>query len=659
MWKLRGEGKGEKGLFKTFDKMEEALMHYVLSLEEVMKMQCVPQYMQQKQHCLNTINMTTTGFLDWLPMQRPPNNSKRQKGTFSLQQFGQSPRFFDKENLVNSQLVVPLSPFPEYSGTISGSKLVEKSGRIFGRASSFRQQQQEAPSDFFAAVGSKETGGELACQKRRTLRRRGGPEAVSQRLLLETEESSWDCIQQERERENVSDEGKHMDKPIDLVHTPAVSSSVTTARRGGIKRDRKAASGARPVTRASRRLACSSAKQDEAHGELQEESVAATVVNVPPRKAPLHLKNQTGRKKAAILLTPVEEPEVKTRNAGPMNTGNSDADGDAQIMAAGGRQMREAVFQVPEFRAEDIDEDSILNINSDAAAPKSGIIVADVQKKQPLEKTPLCGENISAAILEELTARVMCPGQKNMAILEESAAGEPHNVTQGLAWEKSDAMLTGEPLAINKYGHRDSNIVQEKAGPPVSQAQGGEVGKKLMVGEVNREVVQVSGAVLSSAMESCRVRKDPIFNCRENLQLSGSTVGNSKELKCANFVRQCRAAEQFGSALDELPSGNIDHCKIEALPSDLHPQVNESETGVTSNKPENRGMVGQIERSPLDSPAEFVHMSHHTAPEASLSCAIDGNSFDHHPQAYMLLLFFVCIVHSKRAGQIYFDNVAY
>ncbi len=649
------EGKGGKGFFNTFDKMEEALMHYVLSLEEVMKMQCVPQYMQQKQHCLNTINMTTTGFLDWLPMQRPPNNScKRQKGTFSLQQFGQSPRFWDKENLVNSQSVVPLSPFPEYSGTISGSKFVEKSGRIFDHASSFRQQQQEAPRDFFAAVGSKETGGELACQKRRTLRRRGGPEAVSQRLLLETEESSWDCIQQEREREIVSDEGKDMDKPIDLVHTPAVSSSVTTARRGGIKRDRKAASGARPVTRASRRLACSSAKQDE----LQEESVAATVVNVPPRKAPPHLKNQTGRKKAAILLTPVEEPEVKTRIAEPMNTGSSDADGDAQIMAAG-TQMREAIFQVPQFRAEDIDEDSILKINSDTAAPKSGIIAADVQKKQPLKKTRLCGENVSVAILEDLTARVMCSGQKNMATLEESAAGELHNVRQTCAWEKSDAMLTGEPLAINKYGHRDSNIVQEKACPPVSQAQGGEVGKKLMVGEVNREVVQVSGAVLSSAMESCRVRKDPIFNCRENLQLSGSTVGNSKELKCANFVWQSRAAEQLGSALDELPSGNIDHCEIEVLPSDLHPQVNESEIGVRSNRPENRGVVGQIERSPLDSPAELAHMSHHTAPEASLACAIGGNSFDHHPQAYMLLLFFVCIVHSKRAEQIYFDNVAY
>ncbi|CAM6059316.1 unnamed protein product [Sphagnum tenellum] len=603
--------------------MEEALLHYVLSLEEVMKMQCVPQYMQQKQHCLNTINMTTTGFLDWLPMQRPPNSSKRQKGAFSLPQFGQSPRFLDKENLVNSQSVVPFSPFPEYPGTISGSKLVEKSGRIFGHASSFRQQQQEAPSDFFAAVGSKETGGELACQKRRTLRRRGGPEVVSQRLLLETEESSWDCIQQERERENVSDEGKDMDNPTDLVHTPAVSSSVTTARRGGIKRDRKAASGARPVTRASRRLACSSAKQDEAHGELQEESVAATVVNVPPRKAPPHLKNQTGRKKPAVLLTPVEEPEVKTRNAEPMNTGSSDADGNAQIMAAG-TQMREAVLQVPQFRAEDIDEDSILNINSDAAAPKSGIIVADVQKKQPLKKKPLCGENISAAILEELPARVMCPGQKNMAILEESAAGELHNVRKGLAWEKSGAMLTGEPLARNKYGHRDSNIVQEKACPPVSQAQGGEVGEKLMVGEGNREVVQVSGAVLSSAMESCQVRKDPIFNCRGNFQLSGSTVGNSKELKCANFVRQSRAAEQFGSALDKLPSGNIDHCKIQVSPSDLHPRVNESETGVASNKPENRGMVGQIERSPIDSPAELAHMSCHAAPEASLACAIGG-----------------------------------
>ncbi len=641
------EGKGKTGLLKTFDKMEEALMHYVLSLEEVMQLQCVPQYMQQKQHCLNTINMTTTGFLDWLPMHCPPNNSKRQKGTFNLQQFGQSPRFLDKENLVNSQSVVPLSPFPGYSGTISGSKLVEKSGRIFGHAYSFRQQQQEALSDFFEAVGNKETGGELACQKRRTLRRRGGPEAVSQRLLLETEESSWDCIQQERERENVSDEGKDMDKPIDLVHTPAVSSSVTTARRGGIKRDRKAASGARPVTRASRRLACSSAKQVEAHGELQEESVAATVVNVPPRKAPPHLKNQTGRKKVAILLTPVEEPEVKTRNAEPINTGRSDADGNAQIMAAG-TQMREAVFQVPQFRA----EDSILNI-------KCGIIVADVQKKQPLNKAPLCGENISAAILEELTARVMCPGQNNMPVLEESAAGEPHNVRQGLACEKSDAMPTGEPLAINKYGHRYSNIVQEKACPPVSQAQGGEVGKKLMVGEVNSEVVQVSGAVLSSAMESCQVRKDSIFNCRENLQLSGSTVGNSKELKCANSVRQSRAAEQFCSALDELPSGNIDHWEIEVSPSDLHPRVNESETGVTGNKPENRGMVGQIERSPIDSPAELAHMSRHTAPEASLPCAIGGNSFDHHPQAYMLLLFFVCIVHSKRAGQVYFDNVAY
>jgi hypothetical protein len=200
-------------------------------------------------------------------------------------------------------------------------------------------------------------------------------------------------------------------------------------------------------------------------------------------------------------------------------------------------------------------------------------------------------------------------------------------------------MLTGEPLARNKYGHRDSNIVQEKACPPVSQAQGGEVGKKLMVGEVNREVVQVSGAVLSSAMESCRVRKDPIFNCRRNFQLSGSTVGNSKELKCANFVRQSRASEHFGLALDELPSGNIDHCKIEVSPSDLHPQVNESETGVTSNKPENRGMVGQIERSPIDSPAELAHMSRHTAPEASLACAVGGNSFDHHPQAYMLLFF--------------------